>query len=349
MRKADTNDELANPYQTAVEILRLVQRDYRRAIEQLDNVSLYLGQREAATGKHLRTALEALEKNAAERNGSLIVADGQRSGCNSVMTSGETLAVPTLEVYCLGRFQVRVGCIKIDQWHSTKAKSLLKYLVGQRGHPVAKDILMEALWPGWEPSLANNNLKAAARALRQALGAAHGSNGDFAWILCQDGNYMINPAVDLWLDVDEFEHHWQTARRLEKQGEIAEAIKEHQTAESLYKGDYMEDNLYEEWTMLRREAVKDTYLAILGRLADYSMKQDDYEGCIVYCQKILTKDPCREDAYQRLMCCHSRLGQRSRAINWYRLCERTMKAELEVSPDARTVGLYTKLLSGEHI
>jgi DNA-binding SARP family transcriptional activator len=63
----------------------------------------------------------------------------------------------------------------------------------------------------------------------------------------------------------------------------------------------------------------------------------------------LGKDPCREDAYRRLMCCYSRLEQRNRAIGWYRLCEKTIKRELEVSPDRSTFALYQKLLNDEYI
>ena len=207
---------------------------------------------------------------------------------------------------------------------------------------------MEALWPGCEPSLANNNLKAAVRALRQTLSLAHGAD-DFAWVLFQNGNYMINPEADLWVDVEQFEYQWGAGRQLEKEGKPAEAAKEHQIAEALYKGDYLEDDLYEEWTSLRREALKDIYLAILGRLADHSMQRADFEDCIVCCQKILTKDPCREDAYRRLMSCYSRLGQRNRAIAWYRLCEKTIKSELDVNPDHGTIALYQKLLNDEYI
>ena len=352
MERADIDDELADSYETAIQLLKLVQLDYRRAIQQLREMSSYLGQREAAASRQLRSAMEALERISAERNGaengSHELPNG-RSKRKRAPAAPASESVPMLEVYCLGKFQVRVGRVRIEQWHSVKAKALLKYLIAHRDHPVSKDMLMEALWPGCEPLLANNNLKAAARALRQTLSSVPSSNGHVSWILFQDGNYMINAEADLWADVDEFEYHWQVARVLEKEGSTAEAILEHRNAEQLYKGDYMEDNLYDEWSTLRREALKDTYLSILGRLADYSMQEADYEGCAVYCQKILGKDPCREDAYQRLMSCHSRLGQRSRAISWYRLCEKTIKAELGVAPNRGTAALHEKLLGDEYV
>jgi len=354
MGRIETKPELSNQYENAVQLLKFIQVDYRRARKQLQDVSLRFSEREAIASKQLHTALDALDLISASRNNEVSVSPGkvfpkqvlrQKS---AVPPLAARPSVPTLEVYCLGSFQIRVNWEKVEYWRSAKAKSLLKYLIGQ-GRPVSKDILMEALWPGCEPSLANNNLKATVRALRQTLSLATDTDDNFTWVLFQDGNYMINLEADLWVDIEQFEYHWHAGRQLEKEGKLADAIKEHEAAEALYKGDYLADDLYEEWTSMRREALKDIYLAILGKLADYSMREADYEGCIVCCQKILTKDSCREDAYRRLMCCHSRLGQRNRAIVWYRLCERTIKSELDISPDSQTVALYQKLLNDEYI
>jgi DNA-binding SARP family transcriptional activator len=159
----------------------------------------------------------------------------------------------------------------------------------------------------------------------------------------------MSPEIELWIDVEQFERHWVIGRRFEKEGKPDEARKEFELAESLYRGNYLEDEPYEEWTLLRREALKDTYVIILGKLADYSIEMADYEGCIVYCQKILAKDPCREDAYRRLMLCHSRLGQRNRALRWYEICRRTVQTELTTSPDRETETLYHKLLMNDQI
>ena len=355
MGSAEINHDRADQYETAIQLLKQLHVDYRLARKELQDVSSHFGEREAAAGKQLRSAVHAMGSISASRDRRVSVTlceEPQQLPFvleDSVLLLATEESAPTLEIYCLGTFQVRVGWKRIEQWRSIKSKSLLKYLIAQEGRPVSKDILMEALWPGCEPSLANNNLKAAVRSLRQTLSLVQGTGDSFAWVLFQDGNYRLNLEADLWVDVEQFEYHWRAGRQLEKEGKVAEAISEHETAEALYKGDYLEDDLYEDWTSLRREALKDTYLAILGRLADYSMQKEDYDGCIVYCQKILTKDSCREDAYRRLMCCHSRLGQRNRAIAWYRLCEKTIKTELDVNPDRRTVALHQKLLDDEYI
>jgi DNA-binding SARP family transcriptional activator len=324
--------------------------DYSHARKELQQVSRHFAEIEVSTVSQLRTALDILENTSAGYDRRFSVQVPPKPALRPEKTISHAAAqrsMPALQIYCLGRFQVRIGGQSIEHWRSVKAKSLLKYLVSRQKHTAPKDILMEALWPDCEPSLANNNLKATVKLLREALDDS--SSDHSAWVLFQGGNYLINSAADLWVDVEEFRYRLQAGRQLENAGEVAEAMAEYKAAEAIYQGDYLEDSLYEEWTSLQREALKDEYLGILGKLCDYSMQEPDYEACAVYCKKILSKDICSEDAYRHLICCHSRLGQRNRAINWYRLCEKTLKAELGVSPDQRMVALYQKLLRGESI
>jgi len=327
-------------WQVSVKLLQLMQSDYQWARKQLEDVCRTFGEREHVASEHLCSVLEALDR----------VADWGKD--LTAMPGGRAIAPLPLRANCLGSFEVRMGWKKVDSWHSLKAKSLLKYLVARGGRPVPKDVLMEALWPECDSQAANNNLKTAVHALRQILNPngkeSNGKEG-FFYVLFLEGNYMINPQAELWVDVDEFERHWMASLRLDKEGKVDEATRECQLAEMFYRGDFLEDNPYEEWTLLRREALKDIYLAILSRLGERSVKEEDYEGCIVYCQKILAKDPCREDAYRGLMRCHSRLGHRSRALNWYKLCVRTLRAELDTLPDRQTAALYNHLLKDEPI
>jgi DNA-binding SARP family transcriptional activator len=79
------------------------------------------------------------------------------------------------------------------------------------------------------------------------------------------------------------------------------------------------------------------------------MLQKNYEASIDYCQKILARDPCHEDAYRGLMRCYSRLGQRNRAIAWYNICKKTIERELDLSPEPATVEIYNKISKDEYV
>ncbi len=340
-------------WQDTIHLLRLMQSDYQGAREQLEKVSHTLAERETLVSQRLQYAFLVSggyhtlclapygTGTATSQMGNAILGEAVRPGVLPELMR--------LEVCCLGRFAVRSASRQVERWQSVKAKSVFQYLMARPREPVIKDVLMETLWPDCDPQAASNNLKAAMHGLRQTLSRLFNKKKSIPYILFLQGSYLMNPETELWVDVEEFEQHWVSGRRLEKEGKLSEAIREFELAEALYQGDYLEDEPYEDWTLLRREALKDTYVTVLGKLADHAMKTADYESGIIYCQKILAKDPCREDAYRRLMRCYSWLGQRNRALRWYEICRRTIQAELDATPDRETTALYHQLLRNEPI
>lgn len=340
-------------WQDTIHLLRLVQSDYQGARKQLEKVRNTLAERETLVGQRLQYAILTSGDYRTLRltpYGTNTEVSQIGKAILGVATQPGVLPMTLrLEVRYLGRFEVCSTWRQVERWHSAKAKSIFQYLMTRPREPVIKDVLMEALWPECEPRAAGNNLKAAMHGLRQTLNYLFDEKEGFPYILFMQGSYLINPEIELWVDVEEFEQHWVRGRRLEREAKQSEAIHEFELAEVLYRGDYLEDEPYEEWTLLRREALKDTYVIILGKLADYAMKNADYESTIVYCQRILAKDTCREDAYRRLMNCYSQLGQRNRALRWYEICRRTIKAELDTTPDHETTALYHQLLNNEPI
>ena len=340
-------------WQDTINLLGLVQNDYEVARRQIDAVSQVLAERETLTSQRLQHAL--------------LVSAGYQTLCLMPYVSGITVnqigrtilgasiqitPLPKalhLEVYCFDRFEVRSDKKKVKKWHSSKAKSIIQYLMTRPREPISRDSIMEALWPEHDPKTARNNLKVAIHSLKKILNYLLDQNENFPCILFLQDSYLINPEIALWLDVEQFEQHWAMGRRFEREGNLTAAIKEFESAEAICQGDYLEDEPYDEWTLLRRETLKDTYLIILGKLADHAMGTHDYESCVMLCQKILAKDPCWEDAYRRLIRCCSRLGNRNRSLRWYDICCKTILAELDIAPDQETVALYQKLLRNEYI
>jgi LuxR family maltose regulon positive regulatory protein len=342
-------------YQDRQQLIKMIQTDYAYVRKELLNLSSSLREKEIRLSKLADASFVDLGQTS-ENNVSTLdrcsrpIDSRTTHGLRSVLPPiAQAAYVPSLEVHCLGKFRVLVDSKEIVHWGSLKAKSLLKYLAGNREHLASRDILMETLWSECEPSTANNNLKVAVLALRKTLEFNHGGNGTSQVVLFKDGDYIINPRVALYVDAEQFEYHCHAGMRLEREEKEDEAIAEYDTAITLYGGDFLEDSMYEDWTLIKRETLKDKYLAISSKLADYLIKKADYEGAVICCQKVLSKDRCREDIYRRLMCCYSRMGQRNRAIKWYRMCEETIRRELDVSPDHELVALYQKLSKGEYI
>jgi DNA-binding SARP family transcriptional activator len=253
---------------------------------------------------------------------------------------------PSLAVYCLGPFRVYQDDQLVTNWLSGKGKCIFKYMIAHRGRPISKDILMDRFWRDADPEAARNNLNVAIYGLRQALRAAR---PNFSHILFQDDHYLLNPALAVWVDVEEFVQRYEAGQSFKRRGKLAEAMGEYEAAEALYQGDFLEEDLYQDWLIPRREGLKDSYLVILDRLSRNHLKEKRYRTCIHLCRKILAKDDCREDAHRRLMRCYNVQGQRNLALRQYHLCVETLARVLDVPPMPETVALYHQIRNGETV
>jgi PAS domain S-box-containing protein len=254
-----------------------------------------------------------------------------------------------LRVFCLGALNVYNASQQVYRWRNLRARSVFECLIARRNIPVSKDILMETLWPSFDAEAAANNLKAAIHAIRQILTTMLSERREFDPIYCTHGGYMINPDIDMTIDVDEFENLWTQGRSLEKEGNIAGARLAYEKAASIYQGDYLEDEPYEEWTLERREEIKSIYLLILNKLAENAFSNGDYEGCIAYCHKLIAKDETHLESYRKLMCCYNRLGQRNFALHYYNNYLQNVQSELGTGPDVILSDFYQQLIAGKSI
>ena len=247
---------------------------------------------------------------------------------------------PDLVIYCLGQFRVFQRDQLIGEWNGLKGQAILKYLIAHRSAPVAKDVLIDVFWRDAEPEATRRNLHQAVYSLRQTL---RRRDPDVQYILFENNQYRLNPAVSIWLDFEVFQSHVQAGRRFHDADQLERAMVEYASAESLYQGDFFAEDIYDDWPRPQRERIRTLYLDIADRLSDYHLKQAQYSAAIALCQKVLTIDNCVEEAHRRLMRCYVAQGQRHLAIRQYHICVQALAEELQVPPDEQTTALYTSI------
>ncbi len=249
----------------------------------------------------------------------------------------------TLSVYCLGKFLVILTGQVIENWTSRKGRVLFMYLVMNHKTRTYRDVLMETFWPNSDLDSARNSLNVAIHSVRRMLRKV---NPQHKYILFKDECYFLNPEIEIWVDVEEFLHYWKIAQSTEREKGIQAAVGEYERAAAVYKGDFMEEDLYESWPSSERENFKEIYLFILDRLSKYYSLDDKISTALSLCETILEQDNCREDIHRRLMRCYYRLGQRDKAVKQFRKCAEVLKEELEVEPTRATIELYEQIKQG---
>ena len=204
---------------------------------------------------------------------------------------------------------------------------------------------MEVFWPESSPEASRNSLNVAIHGLRRTLRTIT----ETPVVVYGGGAYRINRDLRLWLDVDEFDSRVESGRRLEDAGEIDKATRDYEFAGRALPRRLHGRRPYEDWAALTRERLRLAYLDALGRLSNLYFNAGHYTACASLCQRIIERDPCREDAHRRLMRCYSRQGQPHLALMQYRMCARALADELGVETDPSTAELHEHIRRHERV
>jgi DNA-binding SARP family transcriptional activator len=267
-----------------------------------------------------------------------------------VVSTTPRIALPMnpnqLLVYSLGAFEVYRNGELIENWPGRKGTLIFKYLLLNRGTQIRKEVLMDLFWPDSDEDAQRNNLNVAIYGLRQAL-----RNGDssLSHILFLNDCYSLNPELDLWVDYEAFQVAYQAGKRLQQIEDKAGAVREYLAAANFYQEDFLGEDRYEEWMETLRHELQANYLSLLDYLSAYYFEHQDYSACLSVCNKILTIEPCFEDAHCRIMRCYCHQGQPYLALRQYDRCVKTLETELGVPPMPDTERLRQQIHSGQSI
>lgn len=257
----------------------------------------------------------------------------------------EPAAEILLTVSTLGDFSLSINDTPLQRLPSARGLSVLKYLLINHKQRVPREVLMDTFWQDSDPDSARNSLNVSLHSLRSALREIT----ETPIVIFEKGNYLLNPELRLWIDVEEFEDQLRAGRQLESSGDLTNAVRKYEVAASLYQGDFLEEDPYEEWPVLTREQLRVSYMETLDRLSRIYFNMGQYSTCVALCQKMLDRDNCREDAHRLLMRCFSRQGQQHLSLRQYRACVEALRTELDVDPEPSTVRLAERIRNHENV
>ncbi len=247
-----------------------------------------------------------------------------------------------LRVYVLGRFEVEQGThlIENEQWRSGKARSLFKIMLARRNFLISRQEVGELLWPELDQERAANNLNQALYSLRRILEPELKQASASVYIKTDGAQLQLNPEMISWIDVEEF-------KRISRQAQLNHEVTLYEQAVMLYRGDYLPEDLYEDWSIYRREALRQDWLELLIQLAALyqSQAQDEkYQQCL---QRILETDFSHESTVQKLMIALAESGRREEALTFYRNFATKLRSRLNLEPLTETRELYQEIAAGK--
>jgi DNA-binding SARP family transcriptional activator len=253
-----------------------------------------------------------------------------------------------LRVETLGGYHVWRGSQPIahTDWRREKTRQLFQLLVTYRNTPLDREQICEYLWPRTTPEAARRNFKVALNALYSVLEPERKPGEDSAYVLREGTIYGLRPGSDLWIDVDHFEELLREGEHLLGQ-DLDQAMAVYQRALELYKGEYLPDARYLDWSTIEREHLAVLYLQAGDKFCEHSLKRGNFQAVIEVCHRILAQDSCWERAYRHLMAAFDGLGDHGQVARAYQRCVEIMKTELNVRPSDETEQLYQQLTGRE--
>ncbi|HLJ03232.1 MAG TPA: BTAD domain-containing putative transcriptional regulator [Solirubrobacteraceae bacterium] len=238
---------------------------------------------------------------------------------------------PELEIVTLGRFAVlREGQpIPLVAWQSRKARDLLKLLASRRGRAITRDAAAEALWPGEDPRPLSNRLSVALSTLRKVLDPDRAHPPDH--FVTADQQSLSLRIEHMSLDVARFMEAAQTGIDIAARRDLAAAEAALREAEALYTGDFLEEDLYEDWPVDCREEARSLAQEVSRLLARAAIRREDDEEGARHLRRLLERDPYDADAWTALLAAQLRLQRYGEARRQHAVYVRRM-AELAIAP-----------------
>ena len=248
-----------------------------------------------------------------------------------------------LQIYMLGKFALVANeqGIAIDKWKRRQAITLLKILASQLDRPVHRERILDYLWPDVDEERGWGRLKVTMYYLRTQLRAA-GAEEDT--VRTVGSAYQLRRDA-VWVDTESFEKLATEGRLLQDKGRSDEALRCFDEALYLYRGDYLEQDVYADWCAEERERLAEVYLDMLTRKADCHAQRDEFQEAVQVCRKGLVHDPCREGLHCSLMRYQLHLGRIDSAVAQYRQCRKVLAREFGVDPMPETQQLYRQVLA----
>jgi DNA-binding SARP family transcriptional activator/tetratricopeptide (TPR) repeat protein len=225
-----------------------------------------------------------------------------------------------VRIELLGRFRVFVGGREVaeEDWPTRRARELVAVLALADGHRLARDRVIELLWPHLDAGAGAANLRKAAHHARRTL-------DDQGAVVLRGERVELFPGREVDVDTARFLGDAERALRESDPGLCADLA-------AGVRGELLPDSPYETWAQDPRRRVHALLCELLRRSGKW--------------ERLLELEPTDEGACRELMQEAVDAGRRHAAIRVYERLRIAMVRELGMQPDAETRALYDRCTKG---
>ncbi|MFO7881157.1 MAG: BTAD domain-containing putative transcriptional regulator [Kosmotogaceae bacterium] len=226
-----------------------------------------------------------------------------------------------IRVTTLGNYSVYSDKLNTDilssYCKSEKGCELFRYLLVNYEKKINKDLILELFWPGMDNKSARQNLSSTLYFIRHAFDRALG-NG-IGKKICKATNQSCWLSFDenFYYDVVEFRKEINLANKALKNDEKIEHLIK---ASTIYSGDFMIEDTYNEWVIPVREELRELVVTSLVELIELLYQNKKMNESMFYTVRLLQIDPYNENAINnkiRILESQGRLTEAKKTFSKY--------------------------------
>ena len=251
-----------------------------------------------------------------------------------------------LQIRMFGSLEVTLGeePISDEFWGRRQLQDLLKILVIERGNPLSVDQLVEWLYPDLDPSKGTQNVRRRISELRRLLEPELQKGTDSLYIITSPhGGYSFSRDASCWIDYEDFFSNFAAAREMESSGEWSKAENKYQIALQLYLGEFLPEDIYEDWSQSLRNQLNETRLQTRSRLAECLARQGRFKRALDLCRAALEENPTYESLYRQKMLFHFLNGEVDQSNRTLESCRLMLTEHFDSEPSPETESLARQI------
>ena len=250
-----------------------------------------------------------------------------------------------LHFYTLGTFTAHIGGREIStrDWGRDKTIQLIQFFITSRHRKgLHKEQIIDRLWPDIDMDQGSRDFKIAHHGVNKTLEPTRKSRELAKYVIREGLTYQLNHN-NVWIDAAAFDKAIEIANHCKDSDEetMIEAL---EYAANLYKGTYLPNRIFEDWSSLERERLQLLAINAMISLGELLLESNPEES-IRLAQEALRIDSTWEEAYRLQMLAYQKKNNRPQVIKTFNLCKKVLEEEFGISPLPETESVYEAVMS----
>lgn len=242
-----------------------------------------------------------------------------------------------LDIMCNGRSL-------FEEHHLTaKLKSLLQYMIINRGTPCKLENIIAELWPHNEQAERKKVLQTYVHRLRNAIAKKNAFDYDFSsyfTIINNKGNYQMEIADDVEFDTDVFTALVSEASEVSEYDDLMSLTSK---LSALYDGHYLSDCRFENMVKRQQNYYLQNYCTAMVSILEKLEAMEKYEDIISLCEKFFAIEDLNDAINTIFIRALIKTQQNTYAIRHYDYIDKKTRDAFGINPSKEMSELYKEL------